>query len=223
MFRARVAIISLGLLVIAGGSAHALEKVTIGNTKVVVKTVTGDLDQEKRQIQFLDDIYHNELIETGDESATEIVFLDETKLALGPNSKLTLDKFVYDPDPDQASFIMTATAGVFRFASGKLPKKSYVIHTPTATIGIRGTIFTIVVLPGSADDAGNSPAVNITTESGIVEITTCLGDHLSLNETGQSTTIFGRSQESCGVMASPGPQPPEFVPYVETLGSYALK
>ena len=108
--------------------------------------VTGTLEADLRHIQLLDDIYHNEIIETGDESATEFVFLDETKLALGPNSRLVLDRFVYDPEPDKASFVMTATAGVFRFVSGKLPKKSYEIHTATATIGIRGTVFSFNVI-----------------------------------------------------------------------------
>ena len=110
--------VTIGLLAIASGQALALEKTTIGNAKIVVMTVTGTLEEDHRKIQLLDDIYHNEIIETGEESATEFVFLDETKLALGPNSKLVLDRFIYDPEPGKASFVMTATAGVFRFVSG---------------------------------------------------------------------------------------------------------
>ena len=132
---------AIGFCALMGFQAMAAEKnATIGNARIVVRTVTGTLESDLRQIKLLDDIYHNEAIETGDDSATEFVFLDETKLALGPNSRMVLDSFVYDPDPSKASFVMTATAGVFRFVSGKIPKTAYEIRTPNATIGIRGTV-----------------------------------------------------------------------------------
>ena len=151
--------------------AQAAEKMTVGNAASVVRTVTGTFEADTREIALLDDLYHNELVETGEESATEIVFLDETRLALGPDSSMMLDKFVFDPDPDKASFVITATKGVFRFASGKLPGKSYEIRTPTATIGIRGTAFTLSVLP--AEDGGSGFVVELVMESGAALVTSC--------------------------------------------------
>ncbi len=197
----------VGLLALASSHAMAVEKTTIGNAKTVVKTVTGTLDADLRHIQLLDDIYHNELIQTGDESATEFVFLDETRLALGPNSSLVLDRFVYDPEPGKASFVMTATAGVFRFVSGKLPKKSYEIHTPTATIGIRGTVFSFVVDPG--DTEGRPASVTVTVEKGIADITSCLGERVSLVEPGASTTVTMNSDGSCAAPTPPAVQSTE--------------
>jgi hypothetical protein len=208
----------VGVLAIASVQAHAVEKVTVGNAKVIVKTVTGTFEADLRQINLLDDIYHNEVVETGDASATELVFLDETKLALGPNSSLVLDRFVYDPDPDKASFVMTATAGVFRFVSGKLPKKSYEIHTPTATIGIRGTVLSIVVIPGNPDKMGIGPIVNVTVEQGVAEITSCGGEHVALVRSGQSTTISGTADGTCSAPTLPGPQPSIFATLVSESG-----
>jgi hypothetical protein len=204
----------VGLFALSGLEAQALEKVTVGNARVIVKTVTGTLEADLRQITLLDDIYHNELITTGEESATEIVFIDETKLALGPNSSLVLDSFVYDPDPDKASFVMTATAGVFRFVSGKLPKKSYEIHTPTATIGIRGTVFTLVVIPGGPN--GDGAMVNVTVEQGVAVVTNCLGQRVSLAIAEPSTTIGGNADGSCSAPSAPGPRPPEITTLVVT-------
>ena len=212
MLNKLVAVAIVGLLAIASSDASAIEKVTIGNAQIVVKTVTGTLEAESRLIQLQDDIYHNELIETGEESTTEFIFLDETKLALGPNSSMVLDRFVFDPDPDKASFVMTATAGVFRFVSGNLPKESYEIHTPTATIGIRGTAFTIVVLRGGQDGADTE--VNITIEYGVAEITNCRGELVTLDVSGPSTTIFGSGNGSCSTPTIPGPQPSEFASLV---------
>lgn len=208
MIKKLTAVAVIGLLAFASGQVMAVEKTTIGNAKTVVRTVTGTLDANLRHIQLLDDIYHNELIETGDESATEFVFLDETKLALGPNSSLVLDRFVYDPEPDKASFVMTATAGVFRFVSGKLPKKSYEIHTPTATIGIRGTVFSFVIIP--ADRQGGLAKVNVTVEQGVAEITSCRGEQVSLVRPGASTTVSMSADGSCTAPTLPGAQPAEF-------------
>ncbi len=200
MIKKLLAVAAIGLFAVASNQALAVEKTTIGNARTVVKTVTGTLDAELRQIQLLDDIYHNEVIETGDESATEFVFLDETKLALGPNSSLVLDSFVFDPASDTGSFVMTATAGVFRFVSGKLPKKAYETHTPTATIGIRGTVFSFVVIAGSPEGAAK---VVVTVEEGIAEITSCLGETVSLVP-GASTTVSMNSDGVCSARTTPG-------------------
>jgi hypothetical protein len=53
------------------GPAGAIKEATIGNTTLVVKTVTGTLTEGTRTLSLKDDIYHNELIQTFEESATE--------------------------------------------------------------------------------------------------------------------------------------------------------
>ncbi len=214
MIKKLIVVAASGLFALVSVQAMAVEKTTIGNARTVVKTVTGTLEADLRHIQLLDDIYHNEVIETGDESATEFVFLDETKLALGPNSKLVLDRFVYDPEPGKASFVMTATAGLFRFVSGKLPKKSYEIHTPTATIGIRGTVFSFIVIAGGAE--GKPALVNITVEEGEAKITSCLGEQVSLVRPGASTTVSMNADGTCAAPTPPGAQPAEFARLLAT-------
>lgn len=205
-------------LAVAGVTAHAIEKVTVGNTKTVVRTVTGTLDEDKRRLELRDDVYHNEMIETQAASATQIIFLDETTLTLGPNARMTLDRFVFDPDPKKAAFVMTAVKGAFRFVSGKLPKKSYVIHTPSATIGIRGTILTIVVLPFTRYGGNEEFVVNITVERGTAEVVNCLGERVILDHPGMSTTISGRIGGRCSAPSPPGVQPARFASYLSDFG-----
>lgn len=189
-------------LATANADAKAVEKITIGNTNTVVRTVTGTLGGDLRELSLKDDIYHNELIETGSDSATEISFLDDTTLTVGANAILVLDKFIYDPDPSRASFVLTATAGVFRFASGTLPKKSYTIHTPTATIGIRGTVLTIAVQ--SVDEPGSAGrvAVSVTVDEGEVDIVSCGGQEIHLDSATPSATISGDVSDLCHAVAS---------------------
>ncbi len=214
MFDRVATAVFIGVLTLASANAFAIEKITIGNTTIIVKTVMGTLEGDLRHLELKDDIYHNELIETGEQSATELIFLDETKLTVGANSRLTLDRFVYHSDPSRASFVLTATAGVFRFASGKLPKKAYVIHTPTTTIGMRGTIVAIVVLPLYGAGGNGDLAVNVTVESGAAEVTNCWGEKVALDYSGASTTIIGQPGGACSAPTQPGPQPSEFATQV---------
>ena len=113
---------------------------TIGNSSVVVRTVTGTVDEGKRYLSLMDDIYRNELVETYNESAAEITFLDQSTLSLGPDTAVVLDRFVYDPDKTTNEFVVTITEGALRFATGNMQSESYKVHTPVATIGVSGTV-----------------------------------------------------------------------------------
>lgn len=178
-------------------AANAQDVTTVGNTFVVVRTVTGTLDAQGRKLALADDVYHNETIETEVGSATEIIFLDQTKLALGPDSSLVLDRVVYDPDPAKSTFVTTATKGVFRFVTGNLPKKSYTIHTPSATIGIRGTVFSLSILPAVLDDGTTGTVVEFTLEEGAADIVGCSGDQISLEHGGQRVTLTKSDSGVC--------------------------
>ncbi len=127
-------------------SEMAWAQANIGNTQIVVNDVKGTVGQsEPAVLRAGIDIFQNEVIRTGERSASKVVFQDKTNLSVGGNSQVTLDRFVYDPDPTKSQVALSIARGVVRFATGSLPKSSYQITTPTATIGVRGTILTILV------------------------------------------------------------------------------
>jgi hypothetical protein len=138
------AVLVAGAAMLAAVTAPLFAGDEIGTTTIVVKKVTGELAGEVRPLVVRDTVHQDEAIETSVSSASEIVFLDDTKISLGPNTRLKLDHFVFDPDPARGKFVLTAVKGVFRFVSGNLAKESYVIRTPTVTIGVRGTVFSVV-------------------------------------------------------------------------------
>jgi hypothetical protein len=181
---------------LAGHVAQAAisEQITIGNTRVVVRTVMGTFEGDLRVLALEDDVYHNELIETEQESATKLIFLDETTLTLGPESSVVLDRFVYDPDPSKASLVMTATKGIFRFASGKLPKNAYRLHTPAATIGIRGTVLEFAIAP--PDRTGGEAIVRIALHDGEATVGDCRGKEVIL-QAGQALELRWNPAEPC--------------------------
>ena len=119
----------------------------IGNAQKIVRTVNGVLQTTTRQLGAADDVFSNERIDTGRQSAARLTFLDGTRLSIGANSNVTLDQFVFDLDPNKSSVAMSIAVGTLRFVSGNLPKSRYLIKTPTATIGVRGTIIEVIVAP----------------------------------------------------------------------------
>jgi hypothetical protein len=87
----------------------------------------------------------------GDQLATDrigeaqILFRDETRLVVGPNSRMVIDRFVYSPDQTAQAVGMKALKGTFRFITGVSRKQAYSIKTPTMSIGVRGTRFDFTV------------------------------------------------------------------------------
>ncbi|MGD9866887.1 MAG: FecR domain-containing protein [Hyphomicrobiales bacterium] len=128
-------------LQLAGPAAHAAEP-DIGKAVAVKNEVTGTLAEGPRRIAKGDKIHQNEVIATSKDGEGEFILADDTRLAVGPGSRIVLDAFVYDArDRTGGQVVLNATEGAFRFISGKSAKSAYSIRTPVTTIGVRGTIF----------------------------------------------------------------------------------
>ncbi len=119
----------------------------IGAASLVVNTVTGTLaaTRETAPLRAGIDVFANETIDTAAASASRVIFQDQTQLSVGPQSSVVLDRFVFDPDPSKSAVAVSIAKGVARFSTGLLPKPDYQINTPSAQIGVRGTVLTVTV------------------------------------------------------------------------------
>lgn len=138
-------IIILSVLALGGMPARAAPGDAIGSAVSVVNLVTAALEEDQRRLATGDDVRQQELIEVDSDGRSELVLRDDTKLALGPGSRLLLDQFVYDPDISGGAIVLDLVRGTFRFITGIAAKPAYVIRTPTASITVRGTIFDVYV------------------------------------------------------------------------------
>ena len=124
------------------------------------------------------DIFSYNVVKTG-KGKVAIGFIDDTRVDVTQHSKLIIDEFVYDPNTKTGSLSLKSALGTIRYASGQIAKtspKNVQITTPTATIGVRGTDFTmtvdelgsstIILLP-SCDTNGNCFVGEITVESDV--------------------------------------------------------
>ena len=119
-----------------------------------------------------------------------IEFLDSSILKLTEHSKVVIDNYIFDPDPDKSRLALNMASGTARFitgALGKINKENISIRTPSATIAIRGTDFTTTV-----DELGRSLIILLPDASGVasgeITVTTWSGTEV-LDQPFQATMV----------------------------------
>jgi hypothetical protein len=137
--------ILIALCAFAAGVGAAGAQENIGSAAVAHNDVTRELAGAAAPLAAGDSVFRNEVVRTGADSTAKLVFLDSTNLGVGPISRVTLDQFVYVGESNGQKMTVNLAKGVFRFTTGALDKKAYTITTPTAAIGVRGTVLDIGV------------------------------------------------------------------------------
>ncbi len=87
-------------------------------------------------------VHLNDTLITGKDGAVGVVFKDNTRISLGPDSKLTITQFVYSPAKKEYGLVTKMLKGTATYISGAIGKASpeqVKFKTPVATIGVRGT------------------------------------------------------------------------------------
>ena len=155
----------------------------------------GVIDRNKTDITLEQElpIEQYDTVKTGN-GKVGILFIDDTRVDVTQHSKLIIDEFVYDPNTKKGKLNLSAKLGTIKYASGQIAKTSrqdIVITTPTATIGVRGTDFsmtidelgssTIILLP-SCDVNGNCLVGEISVESAAGQVI--------LNQAFQASQVF---------------------------------
>jgi len=127
---------------------------------------------------------------------TAIQFVDDTRVDVTEHSKLLIDEFVYDPNTKTGALSIKAALGTVRYASGQIAKNSrqnIKIKTPTATIAVRGTDFSM-----SVDEFGQSSIILLPSCTQVGSKALCTVGEISvesdvgqvvLNQAFQATTV----------------------------------
>jgi hypothetical protein len=176
-----LAIIAWGI----AGQADSAGDLQIG--AVLQRDYTGAvgerLDGEQRELFFDLPVYSNESVVTGNSANTALTFLDETRIQVGENSKIILDKFIYDPNTHTGDVAINFSKGVFRFVTGNMQnKEGFSLKTPSATLVIRGTTFLVYVAGDGSTD--------VSVLEGQVEVKPCGGAAQTAGP-GESVTVSG--------------------------------
>ena len=200
------------VLAITASSAKAVgrdggNQSEIGITAVAVNNVLGTIQTETRTIKVSDGVFEREIIETDSNSSTQFLFLDETILTIGPESRLVLDEMVYNANASKGKVIITAAKGLFTFVSGSLVSESYLIRTPTSTIGVRGTKFDLFV--------SRNGSSTVILRSGAVDVKNLTGSIRRITTAGLATSVVTQNSDP----TLPAPPAPELEQLLKPLSN----
>jgi len=117
----------------------------VGKVLATEGRVSATLGADTRTVERGEAVYQGDWLETDARSRAKILLDDETELVVGPASRLHIDEFVYAANDDQGKVLIELGVGLLRFTTGVLEPDSYEVKTPVASIGVRGTIFDVLV------------------------------------------------------------------------------
>jgi hypothetical protein len=142
--RTRLALLCLSGITASAAPVAAAEPQKVGQAEIIRNEVL-DASEESRlvPINVGDHVVRDEIIRTSTDANARFGLIDNTKLTLGPGSTLKIDRAVLADESRYKQITIRLTEGAFRFITGNSDKKSYRIETPSATIGVRGTILDI--------------------------------------------------------------------------------
>jgi hypothetical protein len=186
----RLIIVALTLLSGFAGDQVAAQE-AIGTVSRIQGEASGTHGSATRALAVNASVILNETVTTGAAARLEVTFKDNTRLTLGENAKLTLDRYVFNPAAGRGTIRFKVVGGL-RFLSGqvsKLARSDVSVTTPVATIGIRGTEF----WGGPIDDQ----LLGVFLIEGAVRVSNAAGARI-LNRPGQGTNIVRAG-------AAPGP------------------
>ena len=131
----------VAILCAIGLSARA-EEAPVGFIKTLSGTATLTHGAVATDAALAMPVYQNDRLETGSDGALGITFRDNTRISLGPNSRIELKHFVFQPAAEQYGFILGLAYGTLEYISRlteKLAPDAMSIQTPGFTVGARGT------------------------------------------------------------------------------------
>lgn len=130
---------------------------------------------KSRPLAIQSAIFEDETLQTGERSRVQIMFSDNTLINLGNATTMKIAEYRYQPEQKDGALKTQIKEGTFRIMGGALAKtapKNFKTETPTATIGIRGSMYAGLVTPDFLSVVfQGGKGIDITNAFGTVEIT----------------------------------------------------
>ena len=135
-----------GILLTAVAAPSTASANDVGVVKVSKGTTAVERGAQRLPAAVGTRVLEGDIVVTGPDGALGITFKDNSLLSIGPESRLAVDRFVFDTTTHKGSFETSLTKGTLAGVSGKIAKQSpdaMKVKTPPALLGVRGTEFVI--------------------------------------------------------------------------------
>jgi hypothetical protein len=151
---------------------------------------------EIRQLTRRSAIYEHDTLMTDSTSSGEVVFTDDSALALREDSTVKIDRYSHKNNaPSTDAFVVNIVKGGFRTITGAISKNNpggYKATTPVATIGVMGTAYSLYFDPfkSSMDIKLDKGSIVVANQQGSVTLTQCTG--AGAGSTGCISNLYAR-------------------------------
>jgi hypothetical protein len=172
-------LVLLSVFSLVSHAADPVGKVLFAINDVQIERATGGSQTAAKG----DALYEGDTVITGTQGRAQLQFVDGARTALRPGSELVIES--YRPVTEEqngellvangGSAVLGLLKGGMRAVSGKITKGNpdgMTVKTPVATMGIRGTDFTVVLTRGD----GEAVVLNISVRDGVVRVSNELGE-----------------------------------------------
>ncbi len=120
----------------------------IGRIKTAIGTAAVERGTDHIPAATGQELLAGDWLETGKDGRISLSFVDNTRWSVGPDSRIALTKFDYDPTTQHGSFVAQIERGSIAVVSGRITKggrDGMQLLTPDGEVNPRGTRFIIVV------------------------------------------------------------------------------
>jgi hypothetical protein len=140
-------------------SAGAVDN-SVGQVATLHGTATVMRHNAATALKVADPIFEKDTLQTAVDSSLGVTFDDETTFSLSANTRIVVDKFVYQEGGNGNAATFNVALGTAAFVASFVAKTGDMkIATPEATLGIRGT--TGVVDVPQAGAAAGAPTIKL--------------------------------------------------------------
>ncbi len=139
-----------------------------------------------RNLSLKSQIFQEDVLKTDKTGQLQIMFTDNSIISLGRDSEMKIAEYRWQPEQKDGALRTQVKEGTFRVMGGALAKEApqnFKTETPTATIGIRGSMYTFVATKDSLSVLfQGGKGIEIFNDLGKVTITVPgFGTHVLLN------------------------------------------
>jgi hypothetical protein len=89
-----------------------------------------------------------DVLVTGKDGRIALTFIDNTRFAVGPNSRVSIAEYLFNRRTQSGQFVTQVNRGSLAVVSGQIAKSgrdAMKVRTPTSLLGVRGTRFVVEV------------------------------------------------------------------------------
>lgn len=143
------ALVSLLMIILLGMPNMA----SAADTRIgVVKNVQGsafiERSRETISVKVGERLFEKDVIITSEKSSMGLILRDNSVMSIGPNTRVILSEFRFEPAEKNLSFLTRIKKGTLTYLTGlmaKMNRNAVKFETPSAVCGVRGTHFAIKV------------------------------------------------------------------------------